>query len=64
MPAIVKYANTGTRAARALSIAGRVGVAGIEAVVFDGTFEGMRNQRWFTEKPTWKQDILKNMVGF
>jgi hypothetical protein len=64
MPAIVNYANSGTKIAKVVSVGARAGLAVTEAAVFDATFEGIRNQRWFMDKPHWQQDLLKNSLGF
>ncbi len=68
MPAAVKYVNSGSRTANAIktttSIGSKVALATAESAVFDTTFEGLRNQRFFTDKPHWQQDLIKNAAGF
>ncbi|MBX9809533.1 hypothetical protein K2X92_04055 [Candidatus Gracilibacteria bacterium] len=63
-----KYVNSGTRTANALkntaTLAAKATVATTEAVTFDATFEGLRNQRLFIDKPNWQQDLIKNAAGF
>lgn len=64
MPAVVNYVNSGTKIAKGVSVGARAGLAATEAVAFDATFEGIRNQRLFTDKPHWQQDLIKNSFGF
>ncbi len=64
MPAAAGYVNSGTRVKNIATLAGKAAVATTEAVTFDATFEGLRNQRFFTDKPSWKQDLIKNAAGF
>lgn len=64
MPAITNYVNSGTKVAKVVSVGARTGLAGTEAVIFDASFEAIRNQRMFTSKPNWQQDLIKNAFGF
>ncbi len=68
MPALANYAQNTSKVAtgvRNTAIIGtKVAVAGIEAATFDLTFEALRNQRLFTDKPQWERDLIKNAFGF
>lgn len=68
MPAAAKYISSGTKVASLVkwstTVAGRAALATGEAATFDFSFELLRNQRLFTDKPNWQQDLIKNAFGF